>query len=227
VRLRERTSRAAVSAWLLAATIGAVGMTGMSSALAVDGPATIALAGHVRDAAGTALAGVPLVVTEELPPDGGLAGWQVTTAEDGTFSVAILPWGTADAPATLTVRTDPGTRIRIETGGCSRTFGVTLADTRALELAGATEAPSPIDLVAATTLLGEVCSVTATPPAVAGGLGAPARGSGPTPPATDGLPATLDRSDDHPATALLVGFGLGLLAALLFVLPRSGARRRD
>jgi hypothetical protein len=226
VRLRERTSRAAVSAWLLAATVGAVGMTGMSSALAVDGPATVSLAGQLRDASGAALAGVPLVVAEELPPDGGLAGWQVTTAADGTFAVAVLRWGTADAPATLTIRTVPSTRVRTDSGGCSRTLEVRLSDARPLQLAEATT-PAAIDLVATTTLIGEVCGATATPPSVAGGLGAPAHGDGPTPPPTDGLPASLDRSADRPATALLVGFGLGLLAALLFVLPRRGLRRRD
>jgi hypothetical protein len=227
VRLRERTSRAAVSAWLLAATIGAVGMTGMSSALAVDRSATVPLSGRLIDASGSPLAAVPLVVAEELPPDGGLAGWQVVTAGDGTFAVSVLPWGTTDAPASLTIRTEPGAVLSRQAGDCTRTLEVTLADRRLLRLADTTGAPARIDLVAATTLTGEVCAATATSPAVAGGLGAPAHGTGPTPPATDGLPAPLDGSTDRPATALLVGFGLGLLAALLFVLPRSGVRRRD
>ncbi|HEY7131905.1 MAG TPA: hypothetical protein VH440_06620 [Candidatus Limnocylindrales bacterium] len=198
----------------------------MSSALAVDRPATVPLTGQVRDTSGSALAGVPLVVAEELPPDGGLAGWQVTTAGDGTFAVGVLPWGTADAPATVTIRADPAARVRTESGGCSRTFAVSLSDTRPLSLAE-TLAPAAIDLVATTRVVGEVCGATATAPSVAAGLGAPARGDGPTPPPTDGLSSSLDRSTDRPATALLVGFGLGFVLALLFVLPRSGLRRRD
>jgi hypothetical protein len=217
-----------VSALLLATAIGAAGTTGVSTALALDPPARIAVSGHVADAAGASLAGVNLVVAEELPPDGGLAGFAVTTAADGTFTVSVEPWGTADAPATLTIKAAPGALATVVGESCSQSYDVSLSDTREVRLAGATEAPSTIELVAKTELVGEVCGTTATPRPPRGtpasNAGAPATPHLTLPP-TDAGPALGDRGE-QPATALLVGFVVGLAAALLMLVPRPGSRRR-
>ena len=226
---RYRAARAAASALLLATAIGAAGTTGVSTALAVDPPARVAVSGHVVDGHGVSLAGVDLVVSEELPPDGGLAGFQATTAADGLFSVSLEPWGTADAPATLTVKTAPGALATVIGESCSQSFDVTLSDTREIALEDATEPPTAIELVATTALIGEVCGTTATPqpprPTPASNAGAAATPHL-TPPPTDAGPALGDRGE-QPATALLVGFVVGLAAALLLLLPRPGMRGPD
>ena len=225
---RYRAARAACSALLLATAIGAAGTTSVSTALAVDPPARIAVSGHLADAHGASLAGVDLVVSEELPPDGGLAGFQATTGEDGGFSVSIEPWGTTDAPATLTIKAAPGATTTVVGESCSQTLGVTVTDSRDIALEDATEPPATIELVASTELLGEVCGTTGTPqpprPTPAPNAGAAATPHLTLPP-TDASPALGDRGE-QPATALLVGFVVGLAAALLLLLPRPGTRRR-
>src|SRR5215212_5216157 len=85
VGLAYRTIRAAGAAVLIAAAVGAGGMTGMTSALAAD-PATVALSGIVHDVTGAAFADIELVITEELTDDGGLAAFHATTGSDGAFS---------------------------------------------------------------------------------------------------------------------------------------------
>jgi hypothetical protein len=225
---RYRAARAAAPALLLATAIGAAGTTGMSSALAVDPPARIALAGHLADSHGAALRGVDLVVSEELPPDGGLAGFQARTGADGSFSVSVEAWGTTTAPATLTIKAAPGALGTVVGTDCSQTYTVTLADTRQVALAGATEPPAAIELVAATRLVGEVCGTTATPrppqPTPVSNAADPTTKL--TPPPTDASPALGDRGE-QPATALLVGFAVGLASALLLLVPTPGRRRRQ
>jgi hypothetical protein len=225
---RYRAARAACSALLLATAIGAAGTTGVSTALAVDPPARIAVSGHVADAHGVSLAGIELVVSEELPPDGGLAGFQATTGKDGGFSVSIEPWGTTDAPATLTIKAAPDATTTVVGDSCSQTWGVAVTDSREIALEGATEPPPTIELVASTELLGEVCGTTGTPkppkPTPASNAGAPATPHLTLPP-TDASPALGDQGE-QPATALLVGFVVGLAAALLLLLPRPRTRRR-
>ena len=66
--------RATASGLVLALAVGVAGTTGISTALAVDSPATVALSGSLRDAAGSPLAGIHLVIAEEQSADGGLAG---------------------------------------------------------------------------------------------------------------------------------------------------------
>jgi hypothetical protein len=226
VTLRYRAPRAAVSALLLATAIGAAGTTGVSTALGVDPPARVDIAGTLADGHGAALRGIDLIVSEELPPDGGLAGFQTTTGADGSFSVAVEPWGTANAPATLTIKAAPDTTLTVVGESCSQTWSVTLADTRQVALADAAAPPDPIALVAATALVGEVCGATGTPrPTPAPNSGSHSQAN-PTPPPTDANPTLGDR-EERPATALLVGFVVGLAAALSLLVRRPGARRRQ
>jgi hypothetical protein len=197
------------------------GTTGISTALALDSAATVALSGSLRDAAGLPLAGIPLVVAEEQSADGGLAGYEVVTARDGTFRLDVQPWGTAANPARITIRTSPDTTMQVLAARCSRIVGVSLAETRDLTLEEPGAHPAVLDLVAATTLLGEVCATLATakpdaarPPAAV------------TPPPTETGVVLESAATDRHAAALVVGFAMGLLATILFVLPRP-RRRRD
>jgi hypothetical protein len=135
-------------------------MTGMASVLAAE-PATVIIPATLVDGTGQPLGDVHLTIVEELPPDGGIAAFAVTTAADGTFAMSLYAWGTADAPATVTVKTDPDEELTVEAGSCSRTWGVAVADSR--ELALAETPPDGFEISATTTLLGEVCGTTGTP----------------------------------------------------------------
>ena len=205
------------------------GTTGVSVTLAVDPVASVPLAGMLVDEAGSALGGVDLVISEEQPPDGGLAGFQATTAADGSFEVSLYPWGTDEAPASVTIRSTPDQTITREHDGCSQTVAITLTDVRDVALAGLTEPPKPIDLVATTAVLGEACGTTATPPTNGGAGGAAGRTPRPhlTPPATDAVRAALVSPGQRLGPALVLGFVGGLVVAAALLTPRpAGARRR-
>jgi hypothetical protein len=203
--------------------VGTGGMAGMTSALA-GGPATVGLEGTVVDSAGAPLGGVHLIISEELPPDGGLVAFKVTTAADGSFGANVYAWGTADAPATLTIATPADEAIDVIGETCSQTWGVVVAANHQLALADAT--PDPLTLTATTTLLGEVCGTTATPPPP-DSRGANGGRPDLTPPPTDAFGATIANAPDRLGPALTIGFVIGLVAAAAVLLRRPGARRRD
>ena len=96
-----------------------------------------------------------------------------------------------------------------------------LAETRDVTLEEPGAHPAVLDLVATTTVLGEVCGTLASakPDAVR-----PAAAV--TPPPTETAAALEPAPTDRHAAALIVGFATGLLATILFVLPRP-RRRRD
>jgi hypothetical protein len=232
VGLRYGTVRAAGSAFLIAAAVGTGGMTGLTSALAAD-PAMVTIGGSLVDGDGAGLGGIHLVIVEELPPDGGPEAYSVTTGDDGSFSLEVHPWGTTEAPASLSIGTPPDESIELIGDACSRTWAVQVVDHRSVALAEA--APDPIALTATMTLIGEVCGTTATPPTptspVAGGPtnGGTGSGSGSgaglTPPPTDTFGASV-AEPERTAPALTIGFLVGLLVAVVVMLPRHGARRR-
>lgn len=217
--LRYRTTRAAASALVIATAMGAGGMTGMTSALAVDPPAQIAVTGTLVDGTGAPLAGVALQIGEEHP-EGGLAGAQVTTGPDGGFTADLFPWGTAEVPASLSIRTPADTRIEVIGEDCSQTWSVTLADQRSVTWAEA--APEPLTLVAETALLGEVCGTVATPPP-SGGSGS---NPGLTPPPTDTFREAIVGRPSRQGPLFAIGFVVGLLLAATFLAARPGARHR-
>jgi hypothetical protein len=205
---------------LIAVAVGAGGMTGMTSVLAVD-PGMTTLSGSLVDAAGAPIARVPLRIAEELPPDGGAAAFPVTTAADGSFSLDVYAWGTAEAPANLSISTAEGTELEVISDTCSQTWSVVVDDDRAVTLA---DGPGePVLVTAATSLLGEVCGTTATP----GNNGSTGGVAKVTPPPTDAVEAADDATPDRVGPALTIGFVVGLLVAGLLLRPRLRAGRRD
>jgi hypothetical protein len=222
VALRYRTIRAAASALLVAAAVGTGGMVGMTSVLAAD-PPMVGLAGTVVNHDGGApLAGLPLVITEIGGADGGAVAAQTTTGADGRFAVDIEALGTAETPATLTIRTPPDTVIEVVGDTCSQTWQVAIDPDQDLTLGDT--APDPLTLTATTTLLGEVCGTTGVPSTTNTGGGG---SSTVTPPPTNTLAAPIAAGPDRLGPALTVGFVVGLLAAAALLLPRPGSRRRD
>jgi hypothetical protein len=202
-------------------------MTGMTSVLAVD-PAMVGLTGTLVDGAGAPLGGVGLTIAEELPPDGGAAAFPVTTAADGTFAAEVYAWGTANAPASLSISTAAGTEILVVGESCSQTWSVEVKDDRQVALAD--DAPEPLMITAATTLLGEVCGTTGTP-APGGNNGTGGGGGGGlsiTPPPTDTVAAAEPaREGDRLGAALAIGFVAGLILAIVALAPRPRVRRRS
>ena len=211
--------RAAAVAVLVASA--AIGGVSAPATLAV-GSASATVAGRLVDGRDAPLVGIKLVIEELLPPDGGLAGYQVTTDGAGAFSADVEPWGTAAAPATLTIATpkDEVQTVNVIDGSCTHTFTVTVNAKRDVTLA---EGPTdPFALTGTMELLGEVCGTTATPPPANGG----ARGPAITPPPTDVIARTGGPSDDGLRPKLIVGFAVVLGVALVFVTPRPRGRRR-
>src|SRR4051794_39469899 len=203
----NRGPRAAASALIVATAIGIAGTTGVGAVLAVDPQPSVPLTGMVVDKEGTALAGLHLVISEEGSPDGALAGFQATTAKDGTFTVQLYPWGTAAAPADVTIATPAHEQVSIDGEPCSRTYAVTLSDRRQIALADAAHPPKAIDVVAATKLLGEVCAATGSPAPDSGSGNGSAHSPRPrvTPPATDRLRRPTG-AEERLGPALVVGF---------------------
>jgi hypothetical protein len=201
------------------------GMTGIAGALAVDPVGSVAFAGMLVDEHDVPLGGVHLIVSEEAAPDGALAGFQATTADDGSFTVQLYPWGTPDAPASVAIRTPPDQTVTREQNGCSQTVSVSVSDIRELALAGPADPPKPIDLVATTAIRGEACGTTATPPpdSGTGGAAGPTPRPRVTPPATDARPVAGEPARGRLRSSLALGFVAGLVAAAALVRPR---RRR-
>jgi hypothetical protein len=231
--IQYRAIRAAATALIVAAAVGAGGMAGMTSALAAD-PATVALTGTLIDGGGAPLAGIHLVIDETLPPNGGNAAFQVTTAADGSFAADVHAWGTVDAPATLTVTARDETVV-LESENCSRTWSVAIDPDQAVTLAGA--ALDPLTLTATTALVGEVCGTVASPPPTIA-TSPPTIATSPpnttgggrpqvTPPPTDTFELPAASEPDRLGPALMIGFVVGLLASAAVLLSRPGARRRD
>jgi hypothetical protein len=166
------------------------------------------------DGTGLPFPRLALVIQEEQSTDGGLAAFQVTTRDDGSFAADLYPWGTIEAPARISIRTTADA-VRLA-GACTQEWGV--ATTLDLPLAQA--AAEPVTITA--TLLGEVCGTTATP----GGTTAKGGGATLTPPPTDLPERRVTPAVDRIVPLLTVGFVAGLLVAILLVVPRPGARRR-
>ena len=149
----------------------------------------------------------------------------MATTGDGTFAASIERWGKADAPVMMMIQTVGDQRIEIIGATCSRTLAVTVRDRRKVTLRDVSGPLPPIDLVATTTVLGEVCDATSTPRVQAEAPGGPADPiADPTPPPTDTIAPAAGPSP-RSATALLIGFVVGLVAAVLLLVPRPGARR--
>ena len=200
---------------LVAMTIGLGGTTGVSAVFAVDPPSTVAVSGTLVDQAGISLPGVHLVITEELPPDGGFAGFQARTGTDGSFSATLFAWGTADVPAEVRINAPQGESITL-----------VIDDPRQLALGDPATAPKSLDLVATSTVLGEACGTTATPPTNAGTGNTRGPATQVTPPPTDGRRPVAAVAEDRIGPALALGFIAGVIGAAAFLVPRPKAPRR-
>ena len=213
---------------LIALAIGFAGTTGISAVLATDPVASVALAGTLVDQHGAPIAGVDLVVSEEAPPDGGLAGFAATTGDDGSFTVQLYPWGTTDSPASVSIRTAGAVTITRETDGCSQTLSVTASDLRELALAEPASAPEPIVVVATTAVVGEACGTTATPPPNTSTGGAAGHTARPrvTPPATESLGTPIAPGGERPSAAVILGLVGTLVVTMTLVTPRPRSVRR-
>jgi hypothetical protein len=154
-------------------------------ALAADEPV---LSGTILDASGQPFEVVDADMTMSAPDGGGIHGAPMVIADDGSFEVGLMPWGTADNPALVEIVV---TGVQFEAPGTEEgcldqvvpTVDVTLEV--ALESGGE---PAPVALVAENEVVSTVCGATGTsaptlPPSNVDPTAAPAFTSPPAAPA--------------------------------------------
>jgi hypothetical protein len=129
-------------------------------AFAADEPV---LSGTVVDAAGQPFPVEDARMTMTGPDGGGLHAAQVEIAADGSFDVALMPWGTAESPAQVTITvTGAVSEVVTNADGCNDSYAPVAESTVDVALESGGE-PDPIELVAEPQLIGTVCGAGATP----------------------------------------------------------------
>ena len=129
-------------------------------ALAADEPV---LSGTVVDAAGQPFEVEEARMTMTGPDGGGLHAAQLEVAADGSFGVALMPWGTTESPAQVTITiTGVVSEVVTNADGCNDSYAPVAESTFDVALESGGE-PGPIELVAAPQLVGTVCGAGATP----------------------------------------------------------------
>jgi hypothetical protein len=143
------------------------------------------------------------------PGDSGIIAEKFEVADDGTFEVVLMPWGTFDAPAEVRLSvTGVVTTVVLDDDGCSQQYAPVAGSTFTVALEGGGD-PDPIELVAEEQLIATVCGGLATPAA-------------PTLPPTD----TLARdSNPNPGGQVGLVLALGLLAFIVLLSPIGNGRR--
>ena len=144
-------------------------------------------------------------VTLVAPGDGGVVANVFEVADDGSFEVPVMPWGTPGAPAQVRLRiSGVVSTVVLNDDGCSEQYAPIAAATFTIALEGGGE-PERVELTANEELIGTVC----------GGLAAP------TLPPTDTEGVAAACGSGQPVAPVLLG-----LVAFLLVLVRADAVRR-
>ena len=129
-------------------------------AFAVDEPV---LSGTVVDGAGQPFTVEEARMTMTGPDGGGLHAAQLEVAADGSFDVVLMPWGTTESPAEVTLTiTGAVTEVVTNADGCNDSYAPVAESTFDVALESGGE-PDPVALVAEPQLVGTVCGVGATP----------------------------------------------------------------
>jgi len=170
----QRVRAVAAAVLLLAATAVPV--------LAADEPI---LRGSVVTEDGQPFAVDDARMTIVAAEEGGVVANRFEVAEDGSFEVPLMPWGTTAAPAQVRLSiVGVVTTVVLDDDGCSEQYAPIAARTFDVALENG-EDPQPIELVAAEELVARVCGGIATPAptlpptdTVGGATGAGATGAG-------------------------------------------------
>lgn len=178
--MRQSIRRPAAFAIAIAAlAVGAI------PALAADEPVLI---GTILDGSGQPIEIVDADMTMTAPDGGGIHGAPMVIAEDGSFEVGLMPWGTADNPALVEIVV---TGVQFEApgieAGCVDQVVPTVDVTLEVALESGGE-PAPVALVAENQVVSTVCGATGTaaptlPPSNVDPTAAPALTSPPAAPA--------------------------------------------
>jgi hypothetical protein len=137
-------------------------------ALAVSAVPTFAadepvLTGTVVDAAGQPFPVENGRMMITAPDGGGIHGAQVSVGGDGSFEVALMPWGTDATPAEVTITiTGVVSETVVNDAGCTDQFAPVAEATFDVALESGGE-PEPVALVAEQQLIGTVCGAGGTP----------------------------------------------------------------
>jgi hypothetical protein len=123
-------------------------------ALAADQPV---LAGTVVDANGDPFPVENGLLEMTAPDGGGIHAAQVSVGGDGSFEVEVMPWGTDDNPAEVTITITGVVASTVETAaGCTDQLAPVAESTFAVALANGGQ-PEPVELVAEERLIGSLC----------------------------------------------------------------------
>lgn len=146
---------------LLAVTLASAALSVAAvPALAADEPV---LTGTVLDANGAPFPVEEARMTMTGPDGAGIHAAQIEVGADGTFEVALMPWGTTEAPAEVTIAiTGAGTESVPNDVGCTDEVAQVAEATVDVTLEDGGE-PEPIQIVAESRIVGTVCGAQATP----------------------------------------------------------------
>ncbi len=193
---------------LLAVTVASVALAASAvPAFAADEPV---LTGTVVDASGAPFDVEEARMTMTGPDGGGLHAAQVEIAPDGSFQVGLMPWGTAEAPAEVTLTFTGAVNESITNAdGCTDDYAPVAEATFDVALESGGE-PEPVAVVAELRIVGTVCGATVTagrtlPPSAVSPETAPPSAVPTTPVAT---------TDEAPWVPMLLVAVLALAAVL-------------
>jgi hypothetical protein len=139
----------------IAATALAVAALALGAvpAFAADQPV---LTGVVVDANGDPFPVENGLLEMTAPDGGGIHAAQVSVGGDGSFEVEVMPWGTDDNPAEITITITGVVAETVENAGCTDQFAPVAESTFPVALENGGE-PERVELVAEERLIGSVC----------------------------------------------------------------------
>ena len=188
--------------------------------LAVDEPV---LRGTILDADGSPFEVEQARMTMTGPDGAGMHAAQIEVGLDGTFEVALMPWGTTEAPAAVAIAVTGAVTEQVPNAdGCVDDYAPVAEATFDVALESGGE-PDAVAVVAEPRIVGTVCGTTVT-----GAPTLPPSAVSPETPAPSIAPAVpvVDTGDQTPWLPIVLVAVLAvaaLLGAWRLLAGRSGA----
>ncbi len=136
---------------------GAALLLSATPAFAADEPV---LRGTILDADGAPFEVEQARMTMAGPDGAGMHAAPLVIAADGSFEVTLMPWGTAEAPAAVTIEVTGAVTEQVpNAAGCIDDYAPVAETTVDVALESGGE-PDPIAVVAEPRIVGTVCGTT-------------------------------------------------------------------
>jgi hypothetical protein len=121
------------------------------------------LRGRILDADGNPFPVESARMTLIAPDGGGSVASKFEVAEDGSFEVALMPWGSVQAPAQVRIDvTGAVTSVVVDDEGCSEQFAPLVQAVFPVALESGSD-PEPVELIGREVPVGTVCGNVAAP----------------------------------------------------------------